>query len=135
MSDPVVPPSAPLPLLGAAAIAALEGVAMIIGAVITVATVEKGHGEIAAGIAVAFTAYGVLMIAGGVGLVRLRTWARGPVLFSQLVVLLTAWGSRHVPLAAVALAIAGVAAIACLVHPASIAAIEGSRDQDSASND
>ena len=129
------PRKAPLPLLGAALVAVLEGVAMVVGAVINLVDIEPGHRSLAIGIAVVFTAYAVLLILAGIGLVRLRTWARGPVLFSQLVVLLTAWGSRHVPLAAVALAVAGVAAIAGLVHPSSIAALEASRDQTSDSSD
>jgi hypothetical protein len=134
VTAPEAPRSAPLPLLGAAVLAGLEGVAMIVGAVVNLLHVEPGHRSLAVGIAVVFSAYGVLLVTAGLGLVRLRTWARGPVLFSQLVVLLTAWGSRGVPVAAVALALAGIAAIAGLVHPASIAALEASRDQDSSSD-
>jgi hypothetical protein len=108
---------------------------MVVGAVVNLLNIEPGHRSLAVGIALAFTAYAALLVTAGIGLARRRTWARGPVLFSQLVVLLTAWGSRGIPLAAVALAVAGVAAIAGLVHPSSIAALEASRDQDSASSD
>ena len=66
------------------------------------------------------------LVACGVGLWRLRSWARSPVIVVQLIVLLTAWGfvgGETTPVAVV-LAAVSVATLVCLLHPRSIRALD-----------
>jgi len=125
----------PPPLLVAASLAALEGLALLAGAVLQLAHLRSGHVSLGVALAVFFAAYGALLIASAFGLHRRRTWPRGPVLFSQLIMLGLAWGLRDHALLAVGVAIVAVVTIAGLVHPSSIDALEASRRQDSDSSD
>jgi hypothetical protein len=113
-------------------------VALIVGAIVQLANISSGRVSLALSLAVFFGAYGALLVVGGIALHRSVPWPRGPVLLSQLIMLGLAWGLRDQPAAAIVLAIVAVIAIAGLVHPASIQALEDararSRDQDSSSD-
>lgn len=58
-----------------------------------------------------------------VGLSRLVSWARGPVVFTQLMLLLLAWNFHGVPAIGAPMAVLGVAVLVCLFVPASLAAL------------
>ena len=128
---------APPPLVVASSLAALEGVALVVGGVLEIVNVNSSRVAVGVSLAVFFVAYGALLMAGAVALLRVVPWPRGPVLISQLIMLGLAWGLRDQPLAAIGLAVVAVITIAGLVHPASIAALEAARnrDQESGSND
>jgi hypothetical protein len=59
------------------------------------------------------------------GLARANSWARSPVLVTQLLQLLTAWSFRggQTTLLAVGLAAYAVLVLACVLHPASTRAL------------
>jgi len=133
------PAQAPPPLVVAASLAGLEGLALLIGAVLELVDMSSGHASLAISLAVFFAAYAALLFAAALALNRVHTWPRGPVLISQLILLGLAWGSRHEPLLAIGMAIVAVVTIVGVIHPASIEALEGARnrssDQSSESND
>jgi uncharacterized membrane protein (DUF2068 family) len=73
-----------------------------------------------------FLAYGAGLLACAWGLHTVRSWARGPVLLSQLIWLGLAWNFKDGSTLPVAIALAVVAAIvlAGLLHPRSLDALE-----------
>jgi hypothetical protein len=80
-----------------------------------------------------FLVYGGVLLACAWGLHTVRSWARGPVLFSQLILLGLAWsfkGGDTLPVA-IGLAVAAAIVLAGLLHPRSIDALErSSRSED-----
>ncbi len=73
-----------------------------------------------------FLAYGVGLLVCARGLYTVRPWARGPVLFSQLIWLGLAWNFRggSTLVIAIGLVVAAVIVLAGLLHPRSIDALE-----------
>ena len=131
---PETPRTAPPPLVVASALTTLEGLGLIIGAIVELASISSGHASLAVAMAACFGAYGVALVIGGLALRRLVTWPRGLALITQLIMLGLAWGLRHHPLDAIAVAIVGAIALAGIVHPASIEALEGSRNRQDSSD-
>jgi hypothetical protein len=118
--------SAPLPLLVAAALAALEG--LVIGVLGLAELVSLNSGRLTMGLTTAgfFAAYGALLVFCGWQLSRRTPWARAPVLLAQLIQLGLAWGFREgetMPVAVV-LAVVSLATLVGLFHPASMAALD-----------
>jgi hypothetical protein len=78
-----------------------------------------------------FVVYGAALIVCAWGLNRLRSWARGPVLMTQLIWLLLAWSFRDGdtwPIA-IGLAVPAVIALVGMLLPSSVDALEhGNRD-------
>ncbi|WP_134768628.1 hypothetical protein [Nocardioides sp. 1609] len=114
----------PLPLTLSAVLVGVQGVAMIVLALLAVLDVGGDQVEIGLSVAIFFGAYGGALVAAAVGLTKQRGWARGPVLITQLIQIGIAWNVRDVPLLAVPLAVMGVVTIVLMVQPASIAALE-----------
>lgn len=120
---------APPPLIVAASLCALEGSALVVGAVVQLANLSSGRASLGVALAVFFAAYGALLVAAGVALGRVVAWPRGLALISQLILLGLAWGVRdHVALAIFA-AVIGIIALVGLVHPDSIKALEEARNR------
>ena len=117
-------PSTPQPLVVAASLAAVEGMVLLLLAVVELATLSRDRMTMGATTAVFFGALGVLLVLAGAALARRSGWARGPVLISQLLVLGLAWSFRDVVLVALTLAVAALVALAGVLHPDSIAALE-----------
>jgi len=84
----------PRPLLVAAAITALEGVAMLVYGVLEL--VNLADGRVAMGLTTTafFGLYGAGLLALALALTRGRSWARAPVVGTQLILLGTAWSFR-----------------------------------------
>lgn len=63
--------------------------------------------------------YGLAQLFAGSKLLRWHTWARGPLVFTQLIQLGLAWGLRDSDRhwLGVVMAVAGVAALVCLLAP------------------
>ncbi|MEV1008131.1 hypothetical protein [Streptomyces sp. NPDC049881] len=117
--------------VGAAAVlCGVQGaVIAVLGAVMLVLTVTGDPGDRRQAVAGAVTALalGVLPLAAGHGLWRLRRWSRGPAVIVQLLGLPVAWtllGSGGLwPVAAVALAASALAVLACLINPTATEAL------------
>ncbi|WP_052848273.1 hypothetical protein [Streptomyces avicenniae] len=136
MSDKTAGGAAPAPadrprrVSAAAVLCGLQGaVITVLGAVMLVLTVTGDPGDRDQALAGAVTALalGVLPLAAGHGLWRLRRWSRGPAVIVQLLGLPVAWtllGSGGLwPLAAVGLAATALAVLACLINPTATEAL------------
>jgi len=115
----------PVPLTIAVGLIGLEGLVLLVYAVLEVASVDADRVGLAVTTAIFFAVFGGALVVCAVGLSRLHSWARSPVVVAQLITLLTAWsfvGGETTWVAAV-LATVSVAVLVCLFHPRSIAAL------------
>ena len=76
-----------------------------------------------------FAAYGGLLLVCAWAITHGGAWARGPILLAQLIQLGLAWNLRggETTLVAVVIGIVALVAIAGIVHPQSIEALESQR--------
>ncbi len=121
---PDAPPTSAAPLTVAVSLAAVEGVVLLLLAVLEMANVDSDRLGFGVSTAVFFGAYGVVLVGAALALWRRHSWARGPVLITQLILLGLAWNLREHVLLALALALVGLIVIAAMVHPDTIAALE-----------
>ncbi|MBF4769609.1 hypothetical protein ISU10_17720 [Nocardioides agariphilus] len=118
--------AAPLPLLAAASLAALEGLVIAVLGLLEVASLTSGRLTMGVTTAGFFVAYGALLVYCGWQLTRCAPWARAPVLLAQLIQLGLAWGFREgdtLPIA-IGLALVSALTLAGLFHPASRLALD-----------
>ncbi|MDQ6524643.1 hypothetical protein RB608_13575 [Nocardioides sp. LHD-245] len=120
----------PPPLTVAASLAGVQGLVLLMLAVLELASVSESRPGVALSTAVFFGAYGAVLTAAGLALWRRHGWARGPVLITQLIVLGLAWNLRDQILVAAGLAVVGVVVIAAVIHPATVAALDGHAEDD-----
>lgn len=113
----------PAPLQLATAIAALEGVALLVLAVVQVASLSGDRVALGVTTAAFFVGFGALVLVCARAVRGGHTWARGPLLLAQLITLGLAWNFRADILVAVVLLVVGGAGLAGLVHPQTIAAL------------
>jgi hypothetical protein len=114
-------PSRPTPLLLAAALLGVEGLAALVFGGIALTQIRVSRDELGAGVTIWMLGYGVLLLAIARGVFRGRRWSRAPAVATQLILLPIAFSFRAEPTTWVAGAIA-VAAIGTLVgvlHPRS----------------
>jgi hypothetical protein len=130
----VIPPRfgearAPLPLLVAAALVALEGLGLVGLCIAEALSVSADKVAMGATTAVFFLLYGVALGVFAWLLGHRRSWPRAPVVLTQLLQLGLAWSFRGgvTTVAAVALAVVALAVLAGIFHPASLAALEPDR--------
>ena len=112
-------------LVVGAALTALEGVVLLVYAVLELAHVDADRASVAVTTAVFFAVLGGALVWCASGLWRVRSWARSPVVVVQLITLLTAWsfvGGETTWVAAV-LAVVSVAVLVGVLHPRSTAAL------------
>ncbi|MCQ4080304.1 hypothetical protein NGB36_06755 [Streptomyces sp. RB6PN25] len=120
----------PRRLTAAAALAALQGVALALGGVYMMAMPIVGHPasvqEAEMG-GLTVLAMAALPLAAAYGLWHARRWSRGPVLIIELIALPAAWTMAHygaaMLAAAVALGVVAIAELVLLVHPAAADAL------------
>lgn len=124
----------PRPLKVAALVSGIQGLAMVGLAVLQVVAVAPGRLAIALGVGALFLAYGVLLILATRSLLRGESWGRGPVLLTQLIQLGVAWGIRaDAPLVLTGvLVVTAATAIVGIVHPSSVAYLNGVRADEQA---
>jgi len=108
----------------AASLAAVQGLVLLILAVLELASVSSERLGFGLSTAVFFAAYGVVLVGAALALWRRHGWARGPVLITQLIVLGLAWNLREELLVALGLAAVALVVVAAVLHPATIAALE-----------
>lgn len=133
--DPPRAPSgasgAPVALRLVAVLAVLQGLATLVLGAVEGFALDSDRTLMGATTAFFFLAYGVLLALCGVALWRVVRWARGPVLFAQLVWLPVAWTLRDGALGlAVPLGLSALVCLVCLLRPSAIEAIDGQRYAD-----
>lgn len=118
--------AAPLPLRIAAIVVLVEGVVTFGYGVSEAVHITSARLVMGATTALFFALYGAGLVLCAWLLHRVNSYARGPVLFSQLVWLGLAWNFRHgeTTWIAVLLAIAGGVTLVGMLHPRSIEALE-----------
>jgi len=128
-SGPGLP--APKPLLVAAAGVLVEALACVVYGALDALHVTRGNLQIGLTAAGFFVLYGAALGWCAWGLGHVRRGARGPVLFSELALLGLAWNAAHAGnvLLTVPMVLAAVVVLAGLLHPRSVAALEGESDE------
>jgi hypothetical protein len=122
-------PASPAPLVTAASLAAVEGVVVIALAVLEIASLTGGRLTMGLTTTLFFALYGGLLLVCAWAITHGGTWARGPILLAQLIQLGLAWNLRggETTLISVVIGVVALVAIAGIVHPRSVEAIESQR--------
>jgi hypothetical protein len=118
---------------GAASLVALEALALLVFATVALFTINSDRFVLGATNAVFFFAYGLGLAVCARGLVRLRSWCRGPIVLAQIIQLGIAWssiGSGMVWLT-VALIVPAVVVLASVLAPSTTHALYGGKPADS----
>jgi hypothetical protein len=118
-------PDRPGLLAVGAGLTALEGLVLTGYAVLEVVNVNADRVGVAVTTALFFALVGAALLFCAAGLLRVRSWARSPVVVVQLITLLTAWSfvGGETTWVAVVLASVSVAVLVCVLHPRSTAAL------------
>ena len=122
------PPSRPAPLLMAAALLGLEGLAALVFGGIDLSLVRISRVEVGVGVAIWMLGYGILLLVIARGVFRGRRWSRAPAIATQLILLPIAFSFRAEPTTwvAIALAVVAVGSLVGLLHPRSTEVFVGS---------
>ena len=123
-SSPLRHTPRPRSLTAAVALVGLEAVALIVVAVLSIANLSVGELTMGATSALFLLLYAAALLLCAYGLLRLVSWARSPVVLTQLIQLGLAWDARHTPLVAVPLAVVAAAALVAIFTPSGLAALE-----------
>lgn len=117
----------PAQLSAAAGLAALEGLAALAFGVLEIGEVRLFRAVVGVGVAFFMIGFAVLLLVAARALLRLRRWARAPVVVVQLILLPTGWGFRGGETTSVAVAMIAVAVVTLVLvlHPASTRALVG----------
>ena len=118
------PAAPPPPLTVAASVAGVQGLVLVVLAVLEAASIEGDRLGLGASTAIFFGVYGVVLLAAAWGVHRCAGWARGPVLITQLICLGLAWNTRDEPLVAIALVICAAIVLAGMMHPDTVRAMD-----------
>ncbi|MFY0406329.1 hypothetical protein [Solicola sp. PLA-1-18] len=115
----------------AAVVVAAEALALLTFAALDLASVSSGRLALGIGTSLFFVVYGGGQLVAAWGLLRLRSWSRGPVLFTQLIQLGLAWNLRGTgtPLAPF-LVVAAVVVLGCLLNRPVLRAFEAADPPD-----
>lgn len=114
----------PLPLILTCAVVSLQAVALVVVAVLALANLGDSFAALGIGAAIFF-----LIVAAGLAvcvwaLWDTQSWARAPVVLTQLIELGLAWDARHsATWLCVLLAVLAVLGLIGILHPASIEAL------------
>ena len=122
---------APAPLLVAASLVAVEGVLVLLLAVLELRSLDAARASMAITTAVFFAGYGALLLVCARSVTRGHSWARSPIVLAQLIQLGVAWNYRSSPttLLAIGLAVVAAVVVAGLLHPASVEALADRPDR------
>ena len=121
-----------MPLRGAAVLAGLEGLGLVLYAFAVLASFSGARATMGVTTAVFFLVYGVGLGAAALALWRARSWARAPVVLAQLIQLGVAWSFRGGAATGVAVTLAVVAVLVLggVLNPASLRATEEHHDAE-----
>ena len=123
MADPR--PDGQAPLTVAASLVAVEGMVLVLLAVVELATLGSGRLTMGLTTAVFFVVTGAGLMLCGLLLSRRVSWTRSPVVLAQLIQLGLAWSFRGDPttLVAIGLAVVALVVLAGIFHPTSLEAL------------
>jgi hypothetical protein len=114
----------PPPLTAAASLVAVQGIVLLFLAVMETANLADERRSLGLSTTFFFAAYGLVLLAAAWGLRRRSSWARGPALITQLIMLGLAWNIReHVAVAIVLVICAGIV-LAGMLHPDTLHALD-----------
>ncbi len=119
----------PPPLVVAASLVAVEGGLLLLLAILELASLSGQRVAMGLTTSLFFVIFGAGLLLCAWQLTRRRTWARGPVLFAQLIQLGIAWNFRGgaTTWVAISLAIVAVVVLAGMLHPQSLEALNEER--------
>ena len=117
----------PPQLTVAAALAALEGLVAFAYGVVEIGQVRIFRAVVGVGVSITMIAFAVLLLVAARALLRLRRWARGPVVAVQLILLPVGWSFRGgtTTWVAVAMIAFAVLTLVTVLHPRSTRALVG----------
>ncbi len=117
----------------AASLAAVEGGLVVLFGLAELRSLSAERISSGLALSVFFVGYGAALIFCSWQLSRARTWARGPVLLSQLLQLLVAWSfwGGNTTWVAVSLGVVALIVLAGLLHPQSIDALNDEQPERS----
>ena len=120
----------PPPLVVAAALVAVEGLLVLAYGVLEAADVHADRAAMGVTSAVFFLALGAGLIWFAWLVLQGRAWARSPIVVAQVLFLGIAWSFRggSTTWVAVGLALVALVVLVGMLHPASMAALDRSRD-------
>lgn len=113
---------APAPLVVAASLVAVEGLLMVLYAVVELVSLSWDRVTMGLTTAAFFALYGGALIVFAWAVTQRHSWGRAPIVLAQLFQLMAAWSFRESPttLVAVGLALVAVITLVGLLHPASV---------------
>lgn len=119
-------------MLVAAGLLALQALAALVYAVLEVAATRSTRPVVGLGTGLILLAYAVALVLLARGAARGRRWSRGPVVVTQLILLLLGWSFREPPTttAGVVLGVVGLVVLVCVLLPSSTAAFLGQDGRD-----
>ncbi|MGZ4448196.1 MAG: hypothetical protein ACXVWZ_00035 [Nocardioides sp.] len=117
------PAPVPAPLAVAASLVAVEGLVLALLGVAEVGNLSSDRLSMGLTTTLFFVAYGVLLVLAAWAVSRRRSWARSPIVLTQLIMLGLAWNYRDVPALAGGLAVVAVLTLVGMLHPASLEAL------------
>ena len=125
-------PDNPAPLTVAASLVALEGVLLVLLALAELGSLDSSRVALGLTTAVFFAAYGAGLLLCAWQLTRRASWARSPVVLTQLIALGLAWNFRggDTTWISVLLAVVALVVVAGVMHPQSIQALADSPVDD-----
>jgi hypothetical protein len=123
--------SNPAPLVVAASLVAIEGVLLLGYAVLELASLSADRVALGLTTSLFFAGYGVLLLLAAWAVTHGRSWARSPIVLTQLIQLGVAWSFRggDTTLVAVAMAVVAVVVLVGLLTPSSIDALTDPADR------
>ncbi|GAA1791881.1 hypothetical protein GCM10009795_041940 [Nocardioides hankookensis] len=123
----------PAPLIVAASLVAVEGLLLLAFAVLEIASLDSDRVAMGATTSIFFAAYGAGLLLCAWSLVRGQSWARSPVVLTQLIGLGVAWSFHGGDTTGVAIGIAVVAVLVLvgIFHPASLTVLADDGEQNS----
>ena len=107
-------------LVIAVAIVGIEAAVYVVFGVIAIASLSGNGAADSVGIGLFLVAYGVAQLFAGSKLLQWHTWARGPLVFTQLIQVGLAWGLRDSDRQwlGIVMATTAVVSLACMLVPA-----------------
>lgn len=120
-----LPDPAPGPLRVAAVVVALEGAVALAYGVAEALNITGSRAVMGATTSLFFVGTGLGLLLCAWGLLRVRSWARGPVLLAQLMALGLAWNFRgdETGWISVLLLVPGAIGLGAMVHPRTVQAL------------
>jgi len=120
----------PVQLTLAAGLAALEGLVALVFGVVEIGQVRVFRAVVGVGVALVMIGFAVLLLAAARALLRVRRWARAPVVVVQLIMLPVGWSFRGAPTTGVAVVmiIVALATLVLILHPRSTQALVADQD-------